>query len=276
MGEYTSKYNLYLPSLGEQGWGSLVNQNFVLIDQNLPIVANDGSKWFVNNAFYNKNTDTWTQTDVNKASTAVHLAASGIVEMLMCAAGNASIIWSTALITGILSGNSKVDGDLVVTGQLSATHISVNTDLTTATGVIHISNPDLPYPSFEIPEINAEISQRTWYYSDVITLPDNMVNLSNYTITAVIYNTYGVTTTADLYIYAVKDDENVEIFYYQTFGTSQTPKNLDFNVPDNLIGCPMIFALYYNVNGNIPNHRAYLKNVKLSGGYGTPNAIILT
>lgn len=32
MGTYTSNYNLFMPSLGEQGWGELVNNNFSIID----------------------------------------------------------------------------------------------------------------------------------------------------------------------------------------------------------------------------------------------------
>ena len=37
MGEYTNNNKLYLPEIGETGWGSLVNNNFVVIDQLLPI-----------------------------------------------------------------------------------------------------------------------------------------------------------------------------------------------------------------------------------------------
>ena len=32
MGTYTTNYNLFLPSIGEQGWGELVNGNFETID----------------------------------------------------------------------------------------------------------------------------------------------------------------------------------------------------------------------------------------------------
>ena len=32
MGTYTTNYNLFLPSIGEQGWGTLVNGNFTTID----------------------------------------------------------------------------------------------------------------------------------------------------------------------------------------------------------------------------------------------------
>ena len=32
MGTYTMNYNLFMPSIGEQGWGELVNGNFSTID----------------------------------------------------------------------------------------------------------------------------------------------------------------------------------------------------------------------------------------------------
>ena len=32
MGIYTTNYNLFMPSIGEQGWGELVNGNFTIID----------------------------------------------------------------------------------------------------------------------------------------------------------------------------------------------------------------------------------------------------
>ena len=35
MGSYTPNYNLYIPSVGEQGWGDLVSNNFETLDTNL-------------------------------------------------------------------------------------------------------------------------------------------------------------------------------------------------------------------------------------------------
>ena len=32
MGTYTPNYNLYMPSVGETGWGQLVSNNFEIID----------------------------------------------------------------------------------------------------------------------------------------------------------------------------------------------------------------------------------------------------
>ena len=35
MGTYTTNYNLFMPSIGEQGWGELVNNNFTILDTTL-------------------------------------------------------------------------------------------------------------------------------------------------------------------------------------------------------------------------------------------------
>ena len=40
MGTYTPNYNLYMPSIGEQGWGNLVSNNFEILDTNLNNLQN--------------------------------------------------------------------------------------------------------------------------------------------------------------------------------------------------------------------------------------------
>ena len=40
MGTYTTNYNLFLPSIGEQGWGELVNGNFTTIDNTMKGLSN--------------------------------------------------------------------------------------------------------------------------------------------------------------------------------------------------------------------------------------------
>lgn len=39
MGTYTTNYNLYMPTVGEQGWGTLVNGNCQKIDTALPVTG---------------------------------------------------------------------------------------------------------------------------------------------------------------------------------------------------------------------------------------------
>ena len=40
LGTYTPNYNLYMPSIGEQGWGELVSNNFEILDTNLNNLQN--------------------------------------------------------------------------------------------------------------------------------------------------------------------------------------------------------------------------------------------
>ena len=39
MGTYTTNYNLFMPTIGETGWGTLVNENCQKIDTALPVVG---------------------------------------------------------------------------------------------------------------------------------------------------------------------------------------------------------------------------------------------
>ena len=41
MGTYTTNYNLFMPSVGEQGWGELVNGNFETIDTTMKGLSNN-------------------------------------------------------------------------------------------------------------------------------------------------------------------------------------------------------------------------------------------
>ena len=41
MGTYTTNYNLFMPSIGEQGWGDLVNGNFTTIDTTMKSLSNN-------------------------------------------------------------------------------------------------------------------------------------------------------------------------------------------------------------------------------------------
>ena len=40
MGTYTTNYNLFMPSIGEQGWGEIVNNNFSTIDTTMEGLSN--------------------------------------------------------------------------------------------------------------------------------------------------------------------------------------------------------------------------------------------
>ena len=45
MGTYTTNKNLFMPTVGEQGWGTLVNNNFSTIDNFLKPITVSGSTY---------------------------------------------------------------------------------------------------------------------------------------------------------------------------------------------------------------------------------------
>ena len=54
MGTYTTNKNLFMPTVGETGWGALVNENFSTIDTFLkPITESDGTYTFTGNLMGN-------------------------------------------------------------------------------------------------------------------------------------------------------------------------------------------------------------------------------
>ena len=128
MGTYTPNYNLYMPEVGETGWGQLVSENFEIIDSKLPITIIDGSIWIVQNAIYNKNFNSWTQPDTNKASTAICLDIDGEIKLLTCASGNTSIVWTAAKLdlSNIYTstGTIIINGNLNVTGETTVNNIN--------------------------------------------------------------------------------------------------------------------------------------------------------
>ena len=162
MGTYTPNYNLYIPEVGETGWGSLVNQNFVSIDQNLPIITNDGSKWFVNNATYNKNTETWIQIDTTKSSSAIHLKNDGYGEALTCSAGNASITWSELSLdmknVYTSTGTVNINGDVSISGHIKNGFPAIISESASSSpsldNIVHIHMPyNSTYGNFHVANI---------------------------------------------------------------------------------------------------------------------------
>ena len=85
MGTYTTNYNLFMPSIGEQGWGDLVNGNFTTIDMAMKGLSNNIGTL---------------ETEIG--------AVEGRVTNLE--AGNFTNITTT--------GDVTVNGDLIVTGSL--------------------------------------------------------------------------------------------------------------------------------------------------------------
>ena len=88
MGTYTTNYQLYMPTIGEQGWGNLVNGNFTDIDTTMKSLSNRIAT---------------VESEINGALSCTSVATSGTITS-----------------TGLITGNGGIKGNLTgnVTGFL--------------------------------------------------------------------------------------------------------------------------------------------------------------
>lgn len=121
MGTYTTNYNLFLPTVGEQGWGTLVNGNFETIDTTMKSLSNR---------------ITAVENEVNGALSCTSLTTSGKIT------GNGGIgttsltTSSTITSTGLITGNGGFKGNLTgnitgnvtgnVTGKINVSSVGMN------------------------------------------------------------------------------------------------------------------------------------------------------
>ncbi|MBN2734701.1 MAG: hypothetical protein JXQ82_07595 [Methanomicrobiaceae archaeon] len=102
--------NLGLTKISRRkGWQEAYNGNMETLGK-MFCVDNDGNMWFVHNAIYDPDTDTWSQTNTAIASTATKMAVDGSFSFLMCAAGNSAITWVDAIPAPLLS-EQVIDAD---------------------------------------------------------------------------------------------------------------------------------------------------------------------
>ena len=106
MGTYTTNYNLFMPTVGETGWGELVNGNFTTIDTTMKGL----------------NTRlTAVESEVNGALSCTSVVTSGTITSAGKITGNGGIGCTGLTTTGISnSGNMTNTGTLTCTGKIYA------------------------------------------------------------------------------------------------------------------------------------------------------------
>ena len=87
MGTYTTNYNLFMPSVGETGWGTLVNGNFTTIDSTMKSLSNR---------------ITAVENEVNGALSCTSVTTSGKVT------ANGGITSTTGTFSGTVTGNKLI------------------------------------------------------------------------------------------------------------------------------------------------------------------------
>ena len=85
MGTYTTNYNLFMPSVGETGWGTLVNGNFTTIDTTIKSLSNR---------------ITAVENEVNGALNCTSVTTSGKVT------GNGGIVGTTGTFSGAVKSSN--------------------------------------------------------------------------------------------------------------------------------------------------------------------------
>ena len=85
MGTYTTNYNLYMPTVGEQSWGTLVNGNFTTIDTTMKSLSNR---------------ITAVENEVNGALSCTSVTTSGKIT------GNGGIAGTTGTFSGAVTATS--------------------------------------------------------------------------------------------------------------------------------------------------------------------------
>lgn len=118
MGTYTTNKNLFMPTVGETGWGTLVNENFSIIDTFLkPITVSGSTYTFTGSHVGNQSGGTITATKITNSGTLTNtgkITGNGGI-------GTTSLTTSSTITsTGIVNANGGVKGNLTgnVTGLL--------------------------------------------------------------------------------------------------------------------------------------------------------------
>ena len=201
MGTYTTNYNLFMPTVGERGWGELVNGNFTTIDTTMKGL----------------NTRlTAVESEVNGALSCTSVTTSGTITSAGVIAANGGVnggtitgatITATTKFVGTLYGKVYVNAKTSTTrynndiqyATCAAQSLNVSTpqavDQSTNSGTITInkyskismSYPYQLYPGVYIPS--------SGYFTDSVP------NLSTRTATFTLTKTRGTTAWAGAYLY---------------------------------------------------------------------------
>ena len=119
MGTYTTNKNLFMPTVGETGWGTLVNGNFETIDTLLkPITVSGSTYTFTGNHVGNQSGGTITATKITNSGTLTQTGTSTFTGKLTANGGIGTKALSATSISN--SGNMTNTGTLTSTGKIYA------------------------------------------------------------------------------------------------------------------------------------------------------------
>ena len=117
MGTYTTNKELFMPSVGEQGWGDLVNGNFETIDNFLKPISLSGSTY------------TFTGNQTGGSISATSITNSGTLTNT-----------GTSTFTGKITANGGIDTKALTATSISNSGTMTNTGTLTSTGKIYAND----------------------------------------------------------------------------------------------------------------------------------------
>ena len=217
MGTYTTNYNLFLPTIGEQGWGDLVNRNFTTIDTTMKSMSNR---------------ITAVENEVNGALSCTSVTTSGKVTANGGVGTTSLTTSSTITSTGKITSNGGIG-----TTSLTTSGAITSTGLITANGGVKTPTITVPVKTSGIIEIslgnnysrtatgaftiyNASKGVFRFYGNPTITIEASNVG-SGQSFTATVSNGSTVLTTINC-----KTVTRTE--YYS--GTFDASKNISINI----------------------------------------------
>ena len=131
MGTYTTNKNLFMPTVGEQGWGDLVNGNFETIDNFLKPISLSGSTYTFTG---NQTGGTINATSITNSGT---LTSTGKITANGGIGTTSLTASSTSTFTGKITANGGIGTNALTATSISNSGNMTNTGTLTSTGKIY-------------------------------------------------------------------------------------------------------------------------------------------
>ena len=139
MGTYTANYQLYMPSIGEQGWGDLMNGNLTTIDTTMNGLSNR-----ITTCEGYGSRITAIENEVNGNLSCTSVTTSGTITSGGKITGNGGVGTTTLTTSGTITSTGKITGNGGIgTTSLTTSSTITSTGLITANGGINLANNKL-------------------------------------------------------------------------------------------------------------------------------------
>ena len=168
MGTYTTNKNLFMPTVGETGWGTLVNTNFSTIDTYLKPISLSGSTYtFTGKHVGNQSGGSISATSITNSGTLTQTGTSTFTGKITANGGIGTKALATTSISN--SGTLTNTGTSTFTGKITANGGIAGTT-GTFSGVVTAKNVTkhggYPYTVYLFPSTYSTIANNTNNYSN--------------------------------------------------------------------------------------------------------------